>query len=195
MELVAGSDLAARVDGRVIAEEEAIGWAMEICDALDHAHGRGVVHCDLKPANILLDERGGIKVTDLGLARSLHGDAPRTAAVEGTALFMAPEQASRTWGSIDHRTDVYGIGAVLFAPLTGRPPFVGRTLSEILADVIASTPVISPTRLRPELTETVSNVCRRCLSQAPEARYQNVREVRSALGMVWNGPRPERRMP
>ena len=116
-------------------------------------HERGIVHCDLKPANILLDECGRIRVTDFGLARSLAGDTPWTAEVEGTAPFMAPEQASRCWGPIDRRTDVYGIGAVLFTLLTGRPPFVGRRLPDILAEVIAPTPVISPARLRPGLSE------------------------------------------
>ena len=128
MDLVAGPDLA-RIGGRrVIAVEEAIRWAIETCDALGHAHEQGIVHCDLKPANLLLDEAGRIRVTDFGLARSLAGETPWAAEVEGTVPFMAPEQASRCWGPIDHRTDVYGIGAVLFTLLTGRPPFVGRRL-------------------------------------------------------------------
>ena len=114
---------------------------METCDALDHAHERGVVHCDLKPANLLLDEDGRIRVTDFGLARSLAGETPWAAEVEGTAPFMAPEQASPIWGPIDHRTDVYGIGAVLFTLLTGRPPFVGRRLPDVLAQVVSATPV------------------------------------------------------
>jgi eukaryotic-like serine/threonine-protein kinase len=157
---------------------------METCDALDHAHERGIVHCDLKPANILLDDCGRIRVTDFGLARSLAGDTPWTAEVEGTAPFMAPEQASRSWGPIDRRTDVYGIGAVLFALLTGRAPFVGGRLPDILAEVIALTPVISPVCLRPGLSEPLSDLCRKCLSKAPDARYQTVREVRSALARM-----------
>jgi len=147
MDLVVGVNLALTTAERVIAEQEAIHWTMEVCEALEHAHERGIVHCDLKPANILLDDRGRIRVTDFGLARSLAGETPGTAEVEGTAPFMAPEQASRSWGPIDHRTDVYGIGAVLFALLTGRPPFVGGRLPDILADVIAATPVVSPTHL------------------------------------------------
>ncbi len=154
---------------------------MQLCEAIDHAHAQGIVHCDLKPANILLDERGAIKVTDFGLARSLADDAARTDAVEGTAPFMAPEQVSRAWGPVDHRTDVYGIGAVLFTLLTGRPPHVGPRLWDILAAVVASTPVIPPSHLRPDLSDPLGEVCRTCLSKTPEARYPTVREVRSAL--------------
>jgi serine/threonine protein kinase len=103
------------------------------------------------------------------------------AEVEGTAPFMAPEQASRSWGPIDQRTDVYGIGAVLFALLTGRAPHVGRRVPDVLADVVASTPVISPARLRPGLSGPLVDLCRKCLSKRPEARYQTVTEIRSAL--------------
>ena len=85
-----------------------------------------------------------VRVTDFGLARSLSGETPWAAEVEGTGPFMAPEQVSRAWGAIDARTDVYGVGAVLFTLLTGRPPWIGRRLPEILADVTSSTPVIAP---------------------------------------------------
>ena len=94
---------------------------------------------------------------------------------------MAPEQASRRWGPIDERTDVYGIGAVLYSLLTGRPPWVGRRLPDILADVISAAPVLSPAGLRPDLPIPLSELCRRCLSKSPEDRYRTVREVRSAL--------------
>ena len=151
MDLVAGSDLARLASGRAITEGETVGWMMEICDALSHAHGRGIVLCDLKPANILLDQSGRIRVADFGLARSLTGGAAWAVEVEGTAPFMAPEQVCRSWGPIDQRTDVYGIGAVLFALLTGRAPHVGSRLPDILAAVVASTPVISPSRFRPGL--------------------------------------------
>jgi serine/threonine protein kinase len=148
-----------------------------------HAHERGVVHCDLKPANILLDGRGTIRVTDFGLARSVGGASHRAgeAGIEGTAPFMAPEQALRSWGSVDVRTDVFGIGAVLYAILTGRPPFVGRGLAEILADVASSARVFPPERLRPDLSAPLAGLCRKCLAKPPGARYQSVRELRSAL--------------
>jgi tRNA A-37 threonylcarbamoyl transferase component Bud32 len=181
MDLVPGPDLA-RVGGRrVIAVDEAIRWAIETCDALGHAHERGIVHCDLKPANLLLDEGGRIRVTDFGLARSLAGETPRAAEVEGTAPFMAPEQISPCWGSIDQRTDVYGIGAVLFAMVTGRPPFVGRRVPDVLAAVASAAPVVSPRSLRHGVPEWLDALCRKCLAKEPAARFPNVHHLRSAL--------------
>jgi serine/threonine protein kinase len=181
MDLVANLDLARVVAEGPVALADAVRWAIQTCSALEHAHGRGVVHCDLKPANLVLDERGWIKVTDFGLARSLTGPTPWAAEVEGTAPFMAPEQASRSAGPIDGRTDVYGLGAVLFTLLTGRPPFEGRRVSDILADVLGPAPVVSPTTLRPDLPDALSDLCRKCLSKSPEGRYQSIHEVRADL--------------
>ena len=181
MELVAGPNLAFVSRSRVISVQEAIPWAVETCNALEHAHARGIIHCDLKPANLLLDGDGRIRVTDFGLARSLSKFTPWTAEIEGTAPFMAPEQASRCWGPLDERTDVYGIGAVLYTLLTGRPPWVGRRLPDILADVISAAPVISPARFRPDLPTPISDLCRKCLSKSPAHRYGTVRDLRSAL--------------
>jgi tRNA A-37 threonylcarbamoyl transferase component Bud32 len=181
MDFVAGPNLARLGAQREVGVNEAIRWVMETCEAVEHAHEMGIIHCDLKPANLLLDESGKIRVTDFGLARSLTEETPWTAEVEGTAPFMAPEQASRSWGPIDHRTDVYGIGAVLFTLLTGRPPIVGRRLPDILAQVIAGTPVISVLELRPGLPKPLGDLCRTCLSKAPEERYRTVKDLRLAL--------------
>jgi serine/threonine protein kinase len=179
MDLVDGPDLDLVVRTRPIAVTEAIRWTIETCHALEHAHARGIIHCDLKPANLVLDRDGSVRVTDFGLARSRDEDARWTAEVEGTAPFMAPEQASRCHGEIEVRTDVYGIGAILFTLLTGRPPWVGRRLPDILADVISAAPVIPPTRLRPDLPESVGDFCRKCLSKTPHDRYQSIRDARA----------------
>jgi hypothetical protein len=181
MDLVDGPDLAQLGHTRPIAVGDTVRWTIEVCLALEHAHEIGIIHCDLKPANILLDASGAIRVTDFGLARSLVGPTPWAAEVEGTAPFMAPEQVSRCWGRIDQRTDVYGIGAVLFALLTGRPPHAGRRLPDILADVISASPVASPSTFRPDLPGPLDRICRKCLCKAPEGRYQAVREVRAML--------------
>lgn len=181
MDFVAGPNLAQIGTRQEIAMNEAIRWAMETCEAVEHAHAMGIVHCDLKPANLLLDASGKIRVTDFGFARSLTEDTPWTAEVEGTAPFMAPEQVARSWGPIDPRTDIYGLGAVLFTLLTGRPPILGRRLPDILAQVVAGTPVVAAIDLRPGLPKSLSDLCRTCLSKAPEQRYQTVKELRSAL--------------
>jgi tRNA A-37 threonylcarbamoyl transferase component Bud32 len=187
MELVTGSNLDLLARSNVISVEDAISWAMELCNALEHAHAQGIVHCDLKSANLLLDEHGRLRVTDFGLARSLTGQTAWAAEVEGTAPFMAPEQISRYWGPIGIRTDVYGIGAVLYTLLTGRPPWAGRRLPDILAKVVSAAPVIPPSSLRPDLPQTMSDLCRKCLSKAPEDRCHNVQEVRSVLAMLKGG--------
>jgi eukaryotic-like serine/threonine-protein kinase len=184
MELVAGSNLDQIIKARTISVDEARDWAIQICQALEHAHHRGIIHCDLKPANILLDEGGRIRVTDFGLARSLTGHTPWTAEVEGTAPFMAPEQASRCWGEIDVRTDVYGIGAVLYTLLTGRPPWLGRRLPDVLASVVSAAAVVPARDLRADLPEWLSDLSAKCLSKAQKDRYPAVQDVRVALAAV-----------
>ncbi|WP_165249427.1 serine/threonine-protein kinase [Paludisphaera soli] len=184
MDLVAGLDLARRAGGRGVTEAEAIRWGIDVCDALGHAHGRGIVHCDLKPANVLVDPSGRALVTDFGLARSLAGETPGAARVEGTAGFMAPEQACASWGRIDPRTDVYGLGAVLFALLAGRPPFVGASVAEVLDQVVAPTPVAPLDRFRPGLSAPLAEICLLCLAKPPAARYASARDVREALAAL-----------
>jgi eukaryotic-like serine/threonine-protein kinase len=181
MDLVPGPNLDQIIKTRLISADEAIQWSIQVSHALEHAHARGIIHCDLKPANLLLDADGTVRVTDFGLARSLTELTPWTAEVEGTAPFMAPEQASRSWGEIGVRTDVYGIGAVLYNLLTGRPPWIGRRLPDILANVISAAPVVAPSSLRPELSEALSDLCHKCLAKAPEDRYPTIHDVRSIL--------------
>jgi tRNA A-37 threonylcarbamoyl transferase component Bud32 len=181
MELVSDSNLDRLSLMTSISVEFAIQLAIQLCGALEHAHSKGIIHCDLKPANLLLDKSGCLKVTDFGLSRCMTEHLSWSAEIEGTAPFMAPEQASRHWGPIDVHTDVYGVGAVLYTLLTGRPPWVGQRLPDILADVISAAPVIPPTDLRPELPECISDLCRKCLAKAPKDRYETVRDLRSAL--------------
>jgi tRNA A-37 threonylcarbamoyl transferase component Bud32 len=181
MDLVTGPNLALVGATRPILVDEAIRWTIEICRAVEHAHAAGIIHCDLKPANVLLDDEGKVHVTDFGFARAVTQDPPWAAGIEGTAPFMAPEQVSRSWGPIDVRTDIYGIGAVLFTFLTGRPPWIGRRLPDILADVASSSPVIPPASLRPDLPKPISDLCRRCLAKVPSDRYPTVMDLRTAL--------------
>jgi RNA polymerase sigma factor (sigma-70 family) len=184
MDLVEGGNLARSSGPSLPRVEEVARWAMQMCDALEHAHSRGIIHCDLKPANILLDGARNIRVTDFGLARSLREYTPWTAEVEGTAPFMAPEQASRRWGPIGVRTDLYGLGAVLFALLTGRPPWIGQSVLEILSDVISEAPVVAPEVFRPDLPEPLCDLCRKCLAKRPEERFATASDVRTRLARL-----------
>jgi eukaryotic-like serine/threonine-protein kinase len=181
MEHVAGPNLDLVIRTGPVSVEVAARWVIEVCKGIEHAHENGVIHCDLKPANLLMDGSGGIKVTDFGLARSLNGPAPGESEIEGTAPYMAPEQASRYWGEVGVRTDVYGVGAILFTVLTGRPPWIGRSLPDILTHVIGAAPVPSPSDLRPDLPEAINTICRTCLSKRPDDRYPTIRHIRTAL--------------
>ena len=191
MDLVHGPNLAEVAQRRTIIPGEVVRWGIELCEAIEYAHGQGVGHCDLKPANLLLDETGSIRVTDFGLARSLLGVTPRGAGLEGTAPFMAPEQVSPRWGPIDQRTDIYGIGAVLFTLLCGRPPVDDSHVAAVLTQVQSATPIDALTTLRPDLAGPLAALCQRCLAKLPSARFATVRDLRQALGAV-EGFTPER---
>jgi RNA polymerase sigma factor (sigma-70 family) len=179
MDLVEGSDLARQLACGRVSVAQALRWVSEAADALEYAHQQGVVHCDLKPSNLLLDQAGRIRVTDFGLARSLADDGPRAPA--GTVGFMAPEQVDPAWGPISPRTDVHGLGAVLYALLAGQPPAAG-SLPEMGA-LPALTPPGSPalTSLRPDVPPSVDALCQRCLAPQPQRRFASAAELAVAL--------------
>jgi eukaryotic-like serine/threonine-protein kinase len=187
MDFVDGPDLAHVVRRGTVCVDDAVRWTIEACDAIARVHERGVVHCDLKPGNLLLDPGGGIRVTDFGLARSLGEDGDDR--VEGTAPFMAPEQVSGWWGAVGPHTDVYGLGAVLYALLTGRAPFMGRTTADVLAQVVSAIRVVAPGEHRPDLPAAVGDVCLRSLAKHPGERYASVGELRRALELAERPPR------
>lgn len=184
MEHVAGRNLDAVGATNPMRVRDAVRWMISTCDALEHAHEKQIIHCDLKPANLLLDDFGRVRVTDFGLARLLSEQMPWTAHIEGTAPFMAPEQACRDWGPIGVHTDVYGVGAVLYTLLTGRPPWVGQRLPDVLAQVISALPVAPPSSLRSDLASPLSDLCLRCLAKRAAERYRSVRELRIALAAM-----------
>ncbi len=184
MELVEGPNLATVITTRAIDFHDAVRWTIQICRAIESAHAMNVVHCDLKPANILLDDEQRIRVTDFGLARSLDQEMPGAAEIEGTARFMAPEQVSRHWGVIDRRTDVYGIGAVLLNLITGHAPFASGRNAEVLAQVVSHLPVTGLATIDTSVPDRLIEVCRKSLAKAPVDRYQTVTDLRAALECV-----------
>ncbi len=138
MKLVEGGNLADRLDEFKDSPKAVAALLAEVAEAVHHAHMRGILHRDLKPANILVDVEGHPHVTDFGLAKRVEDDAGMTlsGAILGTPSYMAPEQAvGRRRGSITTATDVYGLGAVLYALLASRPPFAGDSVIDTLAMV------------------------------------------------------------
>jgi serine/threonine protein kinase len=189
-EHLAGIDLAERLSvQKRLDVPEAIHVILQVCRALEAAVARGVVHRDLKPHNVFLlaDENGKVsdrpevKVLDFGLSRVM--DAPgtqltQTGVIMGTPAYMAPEQAQGT--GVDHRTDVYGVGAVLFATLTGRPPFEAETLQAVVLAVLTGEAPL-PRSVNPDIPENLELVIQRAMARKKEDRYQTMGALRGAL--------------
>ena len=191
LELVAGPTLADRIKQGPIPIDEALPIAKQIAEALEAAHEAGVIHRDLKPANIKVKDDGTVKVLDFGLAKALDtapesdpsqsptltAAATQMGVIMGTAAYMSPEQARGK--TVDRRADIWSFGAVLFEMLSGRRPFEGRDVSEVLAAVIQSAPDWDtlPGDTPPHLNILV----RRCLEKEPRQRMQAVGDVRLAI--------------
>ena len=144
----------------------------KVSRAMEYAHGEGVLHCDLKPGNILLDEHGEPLVSDFGLAKSLGTptDLTRTFTSFGTPGFIAPEQAHGPAKNLNPAADIYSIGAMLFYLLTGRPPFLGENALAVIKEA-ADKPSPKLRTVAPELDRDLETICAKCLEREPEARY------------------------
>jgi tetratricopeptide (TPR) repeat protein len=142
--------------------------------AVHHAHQRGILHRDLKPSNILLDHAGNPHVTDFGLAKwgEAEVNLTQSGTLVGTPAYMAPEQAAGENKAITTATDVYGLGAVLYALLTGRAPFVGRTVFETL-QMVKDGEVERPVRSNPRVPRDLETICLKCLRRTPAERYES----------------------
>lgn len=190
MELVAGDDLAARLQAGPLAPTEAAATMATVARAVQHLHESGIVHRDLKPANVLLDRSGVPRLADFGLARDgATADGPTaTGAVLGTPEYMAPEQAAGRVRDIDARTDVYGLGAILYAMVTGRPPFGGDTRMLVVMNVLEREPV-PPRRHDPRIPVPLERICLRCLEKDPARRYGSAAAVADDLDAWLRGDR------
>jgi len=166
---------------RQLPLETALQIAREAARALDYAHQHGVVHRDIKPENILLTKDGSSLVADFGIARALGGDEhlTQTGMSIGTPAYMSPEQASGE-KTIDVRTDVYSLGAVLFEMLAGEPPYTGPTAQAIILKRFTE-PVPSVRRGRPSVPEAVDQAIQRALAPVPADRFATAAEFGRAL--------------
>ena len=187
MELVDGFNLRHILDrnGR-LAVRDSVNIGTQVAEALDHAHRHGLVHRDVKPANVLVQPDGRVKVTDFGIAKATGtDDLTRTGTVIGTARYLAPEQVNGE--PVDARADVYALGLVLYEMLTGGPPFGGDTDVATAVARLTSTPEPIRSR-RPEVPRPVEDVVARSLARDPEYRYSSARELRDALAASVNAP-------
>ncbi|HSW11314.1 MAG TPA: serine/threonine-protein kinase [Solimonas sp.] len=190
MELLPGTDLRQRIRETRLPLREALELAAEIADGLGYAHEQGVVHRDIKPANIMLTQRGRAKIMDFGIARMQVSEVKtQTGVLLGTPKYMSPEQvAGRT---VDHRSDIFSLGTVLYEMLTGRAPFGGADTAQLMY-CIASQPHTPPGRLLPSLPAMLDLVLARALEKDPAARYQDAHalamDLRSCLAALKDAP-------
>ena len=192
MDLINGRNLAERIQSGPVSIADAVALVTQIAGAIARANARGIIHRDLKPSNVLLDEAGQALVTDFGVARSEQAELTNSGDIIGTPQFMAPEQADARFGPIGPATDVYGIGGVFYALLTGQPPFTGRNLAQMVAQVISADAPLDPARLRSDVPPEVASICLKCLQKNPADRYRSADEIVAALD-AWRmgAPAPE----
>lgn len=178
MEYVRGGTLQDRLELGALAPRTAAELVAQIADAVHYAHQCGIVHRDLKPSNILLDADGSPKVADFGLARSPHDCQALLSGLAGTPAYMSPEQAALA--PIGPASDVYALGTVLYALLTGKPPFAGEAVAEVLDKVRHAAPP-APRRPGCRTPGGLQAICLRCLRKQPEQRYPTAGHVAVAL--------------
>ena len=187
MELVDGQPLSAAIPPEGWPVERAVDVAVAVTDAIADAHDKGIVHRDLKPANVMSTRDGRVKVLDFGLAKEMRGlaaddetvasfDQTRAGVVMGTPAYMSPEQISGT--AVDHRTDIFSIGLLLYEMATGRRPFHGRTHAELAAAILRDSPSsLSGTHV----PSPVATLVGRCLAKRAGDRIQDARSLASEL--------------
>ena len=171
MDFIDGQSLAQTINAGPLPSKLAARHVLAVAAAIQHAHDHGILHRDLKPANVLIDADGRAFVTDFGLAKRLADDATRTrtGAVLGTPGFMAPEQAAAR-KELTAAVDIYGLGALLYALVTGRPPFLAESPLDTLLQVVEQEPA-PPRLLNPSVDRDLETICMQCLHKDPARRY------------------------
>ncbi|GAB09250.1 serine/threonine protein kinase PknB [Gordonia araii NBRC 100433] len=191
MEYVEGETLRdiLRADGP-LSPRQALTWMADVAAAMDFSHRASIVHRDMKPANVMIDRTGAVKVMDFGIARAMNDTSAtmtQTSAVMGTAQYLSPEQARGL--KVDPRSDIYSMGCVLFELLTGEPPFTGDSPVAVAHQHVHEDPPL-PSDLRGDIPPELDSVILKAISKNPANRYQSAAEFRADLIRVLSGQRP-----
>ncbi len=166
---------------------EAARIARDVADALEHAHRNKLIHRDVKPSNILIGEDGSVRLADFGIARLVdERTLTRAGDLAGSLAYMSPEQVRAQHAKIDHRTDIFSLGAVLYEMLTGRRPFAGETPAQLIA-MMERDEVADVCGLNPQVPRDLSVVCHKAIEREPSQRYQSAAMVAAELGLVLAG--------
>lgn len=193
MDFIEGDNLALRLRNGSIAPRKAAELIQTLAKAIQYAHQQGVLHRDLKPANVLIDPKGNPVLTDFGLAKPLE-DTPdstadmltQTGQVLGTPSYMSPEQAMAKHQLVGVASDVYSLGAILYACLAGHAPFLAESSYETIRQVIHKEPV-SLRLLNPSIPKDLESICLKCLEKEPHQRYATAEQLADDLGNYLNG--------
>lgn len=178
MDYVPGKNLRELSRGQPLSPRKAAEYLAKVAGAVAYAHGKGLLHRDIKPQNILIDEEDEPRLTDFGLAKWAEGDTElsRTGQMLGTCSYMSPEQARGA--EVDERSDVYGLGSTLYAVLTGHPPFRGEREGEIIVQVLEKP---APALSLPTEDQGLVAIVRKCLEKQPALRYASAAELQDDL--------------
>jgi protein kinase-like protein len=189
MEHVPGQDLKKVIVSRApLSGPQAIGIVLQVAGALDYAHKSGIVHRDIKPANVLVTGQGRVKITDFGVARLPGSDLTRSDQFVGSPGFMSPEQLKG--GQVDGRSDLFALGVILYQLLTGKAPFEGESVSEVLYR-ISTQPAEPPSETHADVSPDFDPILEKALAKDPAQRYQSGQDLIEALSPLARAEEPE----
>lgn len=188
MAFVDGVPLSEKLNQGPLPARVAAQLIKTVAKAVAYAHEKGVIHRDIKPGNILIDQAGLPRVSDFGLAKQVASDneLTTTGQILGTPSYMPPEQAEGNLDQVGPASDIYSLGAVLYATLTGRPPFQAATSVETLRQVVDQQPV-APRRLNPSIPRDLETICLKCLEKKPASRYATAAAMAQDLKCYLDG--------